>query len=117
MGKLTHLIFTKVLADGTSITINKTGANPTIFSSLSSLVNFVINLVFGVGISLALLFVIIGGIKYITSQGDQGKAEEARNTITNAIIGAVVIIAFRALIGLALNVIGIQGNIDSFLGS
>lgn len=102
---------------GTSITIDKAGASPAILNNLSSLVNFVINLVFGVGIALALLFVIIGGIKYITSQGDQGKAEEARNTITNAVIGAIVIIAFRALIGLALNVIGVNGGIDSFLGS
>ena len=57
-------------------------------------------------LALALLFVIIGGIKYITSQGDEGKATEARNTITNAVIGAVVIIAFRVLINLALSILG-----------
>ena len=100
-------IFKKVSAsDGTTIAIPDKGAasgSITAFSSLSNLVEFFVNLVFGVGLALALLFVIIGGIKYITSQGDEGKATEARNTITNAVIGAVVIIAFRVLINLALS--------------
>jgi ABC-type Fe3+ transport system permease subunit len=76
------------------------------FTSLDQIVIFVINLVFVMGLAVALLFVIIGGIKYVTSGGDEGKATEARNTITNAVIGAVVIIAFRIIINVALNVLG-----------
>ncbi len=77
-----------------------------IFDDLNALVQFVINLVFGIGLSLALLFVIIGGIKYIMSKGDESKATEARNTITNAIIGAVVIIAFKVILDLVLKIVG-----------
>ncbi len=110
-------IFQKVSAAGIEIAPPTTGvADGTIgaFADLSSLVNFVINLVFGVGLALALLFVIIGGIKYITSQGEEGKAKEARDTITNAVIGAVVIIAFRVLINLGLSLLGV-GGIETFL--
>lgn len=94
------------------------GANPGEgnFDSLSSIMYFVINLVFVVGLGLALIFVIIGGIKYITSQGDEGKAAEARNTITNAVIGAVVIVGFRIILQLVLNVLGWQANIPGFEG-
>ena len=76
------------------------------FSSLSDIMFFAINLVFAVGLGLALIFVIVGGIKYITSQGDEGKATEARNTITNAVIGAVVIIGFRVILQIVLNLLG-----------
>ena len=115
MNTLISHIFPKVKAAGADITISTKGANEVAaFKDLGTLVNFVINLVFGVGLSLALLFVIIGGIKYITSQGDEGKATEARNTITNAVIGAVVIIAFRVLINLALNVLGLDEGISAY---
>ncbi len=112
---ITNMIFTKVQAAGADISLPAKGAGEvSALGSLDALVQFVINLVFGVGLALALLFVIIGGIKYITSQGDEGKATEARNTITNAVIGAVVIIAFRVLINLALNLLGL-GEVGGFL--
>ena len=113
----TFEIFKKVQAAGTTI-IGKptTGQGISLqFTSLTTLVDFVLNLVFGVGLALALLFVIIGGIKYITSQGDEGKATEARNTITNAVIGAVVIIAFRVLMNIAIQIVTNGQTLDSFL--
>lgn len=81
------------------------GPTTTKFNTFEGLVNFIINTVFVVGLAVALLFVIIGGIKYITSGGDEGKATEARNTITNAVIGAVVIIAFRIILDLVVKII------------
>ncbi len=107
-----------VLAQAPGIEIkapDKGAENVAIFNSLNDLVQFVINLVFGIGLSLALLFVIIGGIKYIMSKGDESKATEARNTITNAIIGAVIIIAFKVILDLVLKIVGAEGGgIESF---
>ncbi len=40
----------------------------------------------------ALIFILYGGILWVTSQGDKGKIEKARHTITYAIIGLVVMI-------------------------
>jgi hypothetical protein len=76
------------------------------FDSLASVLTFAINTVFIIGLSLSLLFVIVGGIKYVTSSGDEGKATEARNTITNAVIGAVVIIGFRVILAIVTNLLG-----------
>ncbi len=50
----------------------------------------------------ALIFLILGGIAWITSQGDKAKVEAARKRITFAIIG--LIIAFSAYF--IINVIG-----------
>ena len=35
-------------------------------------------------------FIIVGGVKYITSSGDAGKAKEARTTILYACIGLII---------------------------
>lgn len=46
----------------------------------------------------AVLFVIIGGIQYVTSQGNPDEATKARNTIINALLGlALAMIAVGAV--------------------
>lgn len=39
---------------------------------------------------IALLFLILGGIRWVTSGGDKAKVESARNTIIAAIIGLII---------------------------
>lgn len=47
---------------------------------------------------LAVVFVLYGGIKLMTSQGEPGDTKEARDTITNALIGLVVAVSASAVI-------------------
>jgi len=42
---------------------------------------------------IAFIMLIVSGFKYLTSGGDAEKAQSARNTITHAILGLVLIIA------------------------
>jgi Type IV secretion system pilin len=51
----------------------------------------------------AVIMVIVGGVYYITANGDSGKITNARNTIMYALIGLVVIIVARALINFVVN--------------
>src|SRR3990167_10179183 len=51
-----------------------------------------INIVLGAGIALTIIFLILGGIQYMTAKGDQKAATEARNALTNAVIGFIVVI-------------------------
>lgn len=53
--------------------------------------NLVIAVVSLVGVALFVMFV-IGGFKFLLSGGDQKQLEQAKNTITYAIIGLVVIV-------------------------
>ncbi len=46
----------------------------------------------------AVLMLAIGGVRYIVSRGDQTQMEEAKKTITYAVIGLVVIILSWAII-------------------
>ncbi|MEO8065893.1 MAG: pilin [Candidatus Doudnabacteria bacterium] len=61
-------------------------------SSASGLILQVINIALGVAGLVAVLFLLIGGFRYITSAGNEETAEQARKIIVNAIIGVVVII-------------------------
>lgn len=47
---------------------------------------------------IAVAFVIVGGAKYITSQGEPDKASQARGAIINALIGLVIAIVAAALV-------------------
>lgn len=46
----------------------------------------------------ALILVIVGGIRFVTSGGDPGNVKSARNTVLYALIGLAVILVSRALI-------------------
>lgn len=49
--------------------------------------------------TLAVFFLIWGGIQYITSQGDSGRIEQAKKIITNSIIGLVLAILAGTIVG------------------
>jgi hypothetical protein len=48
-----------------------------------------------------LLQILIAGIAWITSAGDKGKLGEARDRITNAFIGLVIVVAGWAILAIA----------------
>lgn len=50
-----------------------------------------INLIFVVAALLALVFLIIGGVKWLTSQGEKEGVNKARETIVASIVGLVII--------------------------
>lgn len=54
--------------------------------------------------AIALIFVIWGGIQYVTSGGDSEKTTKARNTLLYAIIGIVVVVLAWAIVSWAANV-------------
>ena len=61
--------------------------NKKVDSTIESVINL-FSLVVGVA---AVIMIIIGGLKYITSSGDSGNITGAKNTILYAIIGLVVV--------------------------
>ncbi len=71
--------------------------------NFSKLVSDVLSYLFVIGAIVALVFLIWGGIKWITSGGDKAKVEGARNTIIGAIIGLIIIFASYLIINLVLS--------------
>ncbi len=60
-------------------------------SGFGTLIGTLLQLFFVLAIVAALLFLVWGGFKWITSGGDKGKVTEAREHIVAAIIGLVVV--------------------------
>ncbi len=62
-------------------------------------INSIGNILITIAAIVATFFLVLGGIKYITSDGDPGKAQSAKQTVTYAIVGLAVAIMARAIIG------------------
>jgi len=64
---------------------------PTGNLTIESLLSTVIYWILGLSGGIAVLFLILGGLQYVTSSGNKDKAEQAKQTILYAVIGLVVI--------------------------
>ena len=84
--------------------------------NLGSVITTAINLIFIVAVILAFGFLIFGGIQWITSGGDKGKTEEARNKITAAVVGLLILGASWAIINFTLSILGL-GSFTDVLGN
>lgn len=97
-----------------SVSINPQYGLPIV--TLDNLITFMVRSLFVVAGLLAFLYLILGGIKWITSGGDKAEVEKARNQIQAAIIGLIVVFASLALIALmerVLNIgLGVTGPIN-----
>jgi len=65
-------------------------------------VNAAINVVLGVLGVVAVVMIILGGIQYVTSQGDAAKAAKARNTILFSIVGLIIALLAFAIVNFVL---------------
>jgi hypothetical protein len=58
----------------------------------------------------AVVMIIVGGIRYITSGGDSGNISGAKNTIIYAIIGLIIVALAQVLVHFVLNNINAASN-------
>lgn len=63
----------------------------------------ILTLVWIISAALSLLFVVIGGFKYTTSNGDPNQIASAKNTILYAVIGLVITIFAFTIVNFALS--------------
>lgn len=63
-----------------------------LFSNLGNLMGDIIQIMIAVGGILCIIFIILGGLKFVTSGGDEKKLASAKGTLTYAIVGLIVII-------------------------
>lgn len=66
-------------------------------------------IIFILAIIIALIWLVIGGIKWITSSGDSSKVEAARNQIIAAVIGLVIVFLSYFILNFVLTIFGIDG--------
>lgn len=73
--------------------------------SLSSVIQGILNAVIGIIGVVAVIYIVIGGVNYMTSAGDAEKVRKAKNTIKYAVIGLVVVILSFIIVNWAIEAI------------
>lgn len=96
---MNHLLF--ILADTADPTKVNYGGLPQAGANDTSL-QTIITIILGVLGALAVLFVVIGGLRYIISGGDPQAVSKAKNTIIYALVGLAVAIAAEAIVAFVL---------------
>lgn len=79
------------------------GAGGEATGQLSDLVRTVINLLSAIVGIVAVIMIIVGGLRYITSGGNDANVTSAKNTILYAIIGLIIVALAQVLVRFTLN--------------
>lgn len=74
------------------------------FTSLGQIVSMLLPFILTLGGMVTLLFLIWGGIRYMTAQGDPKQVGAARATIMSAIIGLIILISIFVILSLIADV-------------
>lgn len=77
-------------------------------TALGQLISNLVGALFIAGFLLAFMQLLLGGISWITAGGDKQKLETARDKITNAIMGLVIVGAVYALTTLVARFFGMD---------
>lgn len=95
----------KVFAQDPQITI-KQPTNIKI-GDVGSLISALVGTLLIIAALLAFFYLILGGIQWITAGGDKAGMEAARNKITHAIVGLIIVGAAWAVMLLVQNFLGV----------
>ena len=87
---------------GTGMVSNKANLED---KDLTSVAGNVINIILYVVGALAVIMVIIGGIQYTTSAGDQNKVTKAKNTILYGVVGLAIAVLAYAIVNFVIGIV------------
>jgi hypothetical protein len=68
-----------------------------------STIEKILRIVIGITAAISVLFIAIGGVRYIISQGEPQAVSKAKSTIVYALIGLVVAIVAQAIVAFVIN--------------
>lgn len=83
-------------------------------TTFSGLINGILSFVLIISALLVLFYLLWGGFDWITSGGDKGKTEKARNKIVAAVIGLLIVAASFAVLNLVIRFLGFSTLNDVF---
>jgi len=75
-------------------------------TNLQTLFTWVTNVVIIVGIGIVIIFLALGFISFVTSQGDKIKTEQAQKWVTYAVLGGIGLFAVYAIKAVIFNLVG-----------
>ena len=72
----------------------------------SNTIPTILNIVFSISASIALLMIIISGFRYVVSHGDPKGTASAKNGILYSVIGLIVVMAAYSIVAFAVKGVG-----------
>ncbi len=87
--------------------------NPIEADSLQGLLVGFLNALRGVVVTVAIIFIVIGGILYMTSAGDEKRITQAKNCWTGAVIGLAIVLAAPAFLREVISIVGGTNGVDT----
>jgi Type IV secretion system pilin len=96
---------TNSLCAGTDLTLTGAGncVNEAAATKVNSTVSLALNIFSAIVGIIAVVMIIVGGVKYITSQGESANITSAKNTILYALVGLVVVALAQVIVRFVLN--------------
>lgn len=86
-----------------------TADSPVKADNLGGLITIIVQILLVVAASVAVIFLIIGGYRYVVAHGNEEQMEAAKKTMTGAIIGIIVIVLSFTIITIIANIL-LQGE-------
>jgi len=88
------------LCGGTDLTLAKGGncTNLEAETKVNSTITLALNVFSAIVGIIAVVMIIVGGVKYITSQGESANITSAKNTILYALVGLVVVALAQVIV-------------------
>lgn len=98
-------VFKQACTDGSAANSELCKNNQTLIGGSNSIWQKIVNtLTFVIG-AVAVIMIVIGGLKYVLSNGDQSQITSAKNTILYSVVGLVVAIMANAIVNFVIEVL------------
>ncbi len=111
----TGALATMLMGSATLVAAQTIDPPAAFFGNVGDLINSVLTFVVAIAALLVFLYLIWGGIDWITSGGDKGKTEAARNKITAAVVGLIILAAAYAILTIALGFLAGGSDLNGLL--
>lgn len=111
VGGLTLATAPVMAQSGLNVTIQSTKG---FAGDFGNVISTILTIVMAIAALIVFFFLIMGGIEWITSGGDKSKTENARNKITAAVIGLIILAASYAVLTIVLKVLGLTSITAAF---
>lgn len=83
-------------------------------TSIPQIFRTIINWALGIAFGIAVIFLIIGGFRYITAGGNEESVAKGKSSVINALIGIVIIVLSYVIVNVVANLV--TGNTSSLGG-
>ncbi len=96
--------------EGGQVDCLKTDGSQDVDGTLNTIITSIINWLSIIVGGIAVIFIIVGGIRYATSGGNEEKIKNAKNTILYAVIGLIIVLFARLILQI------VVGLVDDLVG-